>query len=74
MAIADRLLTVEEAASTLSVKRSTLYQWAREGRLPSVKLLGRALRFRESDLQKLIKQSVKPALRPLDEIVERKIA
>jgi excisionase family DNA binding protein len=59
----DRLLTVAEAASLLGVKRSTLYQWAREGRLPSVKLLGRALRFRESDLQRLINKSVRPALR-----------
>jgi excisionase family DNA binding protein len=57
----DRLLDVKEAAAMLGLKPSTLYQWAYERRLPVVKL-GRALRFRLSDLQALISKSVRPAL------------
>lgn len=58
----DRLLDVREAAEMLGLKPSTLYQWAYERRIPVVKLFGRALRFRMSDLQKLVTGSVRPAL------------
>lgn len=61
----DRLLDVREAAAMLGLKPSTLYQWAYERRIPVVKLLGRALRFRLSTIQKLIAQSERPALRSL---------
>ena len=57
----ERLLDVKEAAEMLGLKPSTLYQWAYERRLPVVKL-GRTLRFRLSDIQALIAQSVRPAL------------
>jgi excisionase family DNA binding protein len=58
----DRLLRVDEAADLLGVKPATLYQWAYQRRIPVVKLMGRALRFRESDLQKLIAEGIRPAL------------
>ena len=58
----DRLLDVNEAAEMLAIERSTLYQWAYERRIPVVKLFGRALRFRLSDIEKLIADSVRPAL------------
>jgi excisionase family DNA binding protein len=58
----DRLLDVGEAAEMLSVKPATLYQWAYQRRIPVVKLMGRALRFRESDLLKLIAEGIRPAL------------
>lgn len=58
----DRLLDVREAAEMLGLKPSTLYQWAYERRIPVVKLFGRALRFRASDLQKLVTGSVRPAI------------
>ena len=63
----DRLLDVREAATMLGLKPSTLYQWAYERRIPVVKLLGRALRFRLSTIRKLIAESERPALRPLDD-------
>ena len=63
----DRLLDVREAATMLGLKPSTLYQWAYERRIPVVKLLGRALRFRLSTIQKLIAESERPALRSLDD-------
>jgi excisionase family DNA binding protein len=62
----DRLLDVREAAAMLGLKPSTLYQWAYERRLPVVKL-GRALRFRLSAIQKLIRDSERPAVRSLDD-------
>lgn len=61
---ADRLLDVTEAAHLLAVKPATLYQWAYQRRLPVVKLMGRALRFRESDLHRLIAEGSRPALGP----------
>ena len=63
----DRLLDVREAASMLGLKPSTLYQWAYERRIPVIKLMGRALRFRLSTIRKLIAESERPALRPLDD-------
>lgn len=62
----DRLLDVREAAAMLGLKPSTLYQWAYERRIPIVKL-GRALRFRLSVVQKLIRDSERPALRSSDD-------
>lgn len=63
----DRLLDVKEAATMLGLKPSTLYQWAYERRIPVIKLLGRALRFRLSAIKKLIAESERPALRSLDD-------
>ena len=59
----DRLLDVTEAAAMLAVKPTTLYQWAYQRRIPVVKLMGRALRFRLSTIEKLIRDSERPALR-----------
>jgi excisionase family DNA binding protein len=39
----------------------TLYKWAYEGRIPSVKI-GRLTRFRRSDLDRLIAEGERPAL------------
>ncbi len=60
---ADRLLTVHEAADMLGLKPTTLYRWAYERRVPRVKILGGALRFRLSALLKLIAESEQPALK-----------
>jgi excisionase family DNA binding protein len=62
----DRLLDVHDAAAMLGLSPKTLYEWAYERRLPIVKLFGRALRFRLSVIQKLIKDAERPAFRPLD--------
>jgi excisionase family DNA binding protein len=55
----DRLLKVGEAADMLGLKPATLYQWAYQRRIPVVKLMGRALRIRESDLLKLIDEGLR---------------
>ena len=64
--VEDRLLDVHDAAAMLGLSPKTLYEWAYERRVPVVKLFGRALRFRLSVIRKLIKDSERPALRPLD--------
>ncbi len=63
----DRLLDVREAAAMLGVKPATMYAWAYERRIATVKLSGPRgrLRFRLITLQRLIAQSERPALRPL---------
>jgi excisionase family DNA binding protein len=48
-----RLRSVEEAASYLGLKKSTLYAWARRRQIPSVKI-GRRLLFDRNDLDLLI--------------------
>ena len=60
---ADRLLDVREVAAMLGVKHTTVYQWAYQRRLPVIKLMGHALRFRLSDIQRLIAKGERPALR-----------
>jgi excisionase family DNA binding protein len=57
----DRLLDVNEAAAMLALKPGTLYTWAHQRRIPVVKL-GKALRFRLSDIQRLIAAGDRPAL------------
>ena len=60
----ERLLDVHEAAALLGLKASTLYQWAYKRRIPVVKLFGPrgALRFRLSDVERLIQDSLRPAV------------
>jgi predicted dienelactone hydrolase len=61
----ERLLDVNAAAAMLGLKPGTLYQWAYQRRLPVVKLSGPRgpLRFRLSDLERLIAKSLRPAIR-----------
>ena len=50
----EPLLTVEEAANLLRVKRNTLYTWAYRRQIPTQKV-GKALRFQREDLEKWLK-------------------
>ncbi|MDR4468303.1 MAG: helix-turn-helix domain-containing protein [Nitrospira sp.] len=43
------LLTVQELAQQLHVKAATLYAWAAQGKIPSLKLHG-LLRFRQDEI------------------------
>ena len=56
----DHLLDVHEAAAMLGIAPATLRNWAYQRRIPKVKFGGPhgALRFRVSDLQRLIRASV----------------
>jgi excisionase family DNA binding protein len=44
-------LTAKEVAARFRVRTWTVYQWARTGRLPCIRLGKRSLRFLESDLE-----------------------
>jgi len=46
----DKFLTVHDVASLLSVRPSTVYQWASLGQIPHYRL-GRIVRFKRKDLE-----------------------
>jgi len=59
----EKLLTIDELAKALSVKKSTIYQWVHLGLIPYIKV-GRLLRFKEGNIQKwLISREVEPSPR-----------
>ena len=57
------LMTPKEAADFLRWSLPTIYTYASRRRLPCVKI-GRSLRFRRRDLEKIVKAGLRPALRP----------
>jgi excisionase family DNA binding protein len=56
----ERLLTIKEVADLLSVSIATLYEWSRQGLIPSVKLSPKALRFSESEINDFISKKSSP--------------
>lgn len=67
--IEDRLLTPEEAATYLGYKPGTIYNKANRGEIPHVKL-GRALRFRLSELDRWIEEQDTAAKAATDDAAE----
>ncbi len=65
----ERLLKPAEAAEYLGLSVPTVYTKASRRQLPTVKV-GRSLRFRRADLDKIIKAGLRPALRPLHDAVD----
>jgi excisionase family DNA binding protein len=55
------LLTVTEAASMLRLQISTIRSWVLKRQVPFVKLGGKRVFFRRSDLEALVAASVVPA-------------
>ncbi len=49
----DKLLTPQQIAELIGVKRSTIYQWTHQGFIPHVKL-GRLVRFSETAVMKWV--------------------
>lgn len=58
-----RLLTVDQVSECLGVRSSTIRRWIHQRRVPVVKL-GRAVRFREEDVERLIRDGLRPAIDP----------
>jgi excisionase family DNA binding protein len=52
----NRLLTVSELAERLGISPGTAYHWLSQGRLPCVRFSSRCVRFRESDVEKMLEQ------------------
>ena len=56
------LLTVQELAQLLHIKAATLYAWAAQGKIPSLKLHG-LLRFRQDEINQWL-ESCRVTSRP----------
>jgi excisionase family DNA binding protein len=50
----DRLLTQEEVAARLGIHRRTVLNWRRKGLLPCVQVGTGFIRFKQSDIDKLL--------------------
>lgn len=57
----ERLLSLDEAADLAGLSKHTLRRWARIQRVGVVRLSSRAIRFRESDLEKFVQTHLEPA-------------
>lgn len=55
-----KLLTPRDVAERLSLRLSTVYRWAYDRRIPTVKI-GNMLRFREEDIVELINKGFRPS-------------
>lgn len=53
----NRLMTVEEVAAYLRVKPSTVYDWAKRGKIPAVKI-GRLWRFESEEIEAWVKSGM----------------
>ena len=49
----DDALDAADVARLLKVKKRTIYEWAAEGHLPSIRI-GRTVRFRRADIEALL--------------------
>jgi len=49
----NKLLTPQEVADLLSVRKSTIYQWTHQGYIPHVKL-GKFVRFKEDKVMEWV--------------------
>ena len=52
----NRLLSVEEVADLLGVRKSTIYAWVSEGYIPHCKV-GKFLKFREKKIEEWIERN-----------------
>ena len=50
----DKLLTVAELAERMGLTPTTIYRWLSDGRLTCIRFSARCLRFRESEMEKLL--------------------
>ena len=50
----DRLLSLDETAGILGIKKKTLYQWKWRGKYLSFVKVGKGLRVSEDDLKRFI--------------------
>lgn len=57
----ERLLTLEEVCQYFRVSRTALWHWRQAGKIAALKTPGGSLRFRESDVQKVLEKEAVPA-------------
>lgn len=61
----DKLRDVNGAAEFLHLRPATIRKLVLERRISFIRVAGRSIRFRESELAKMLKAGEVPALRPL---------
>jgi excisionase family DNA binding protein len=61
----EKLLTITELAERLGISPGTAYHWLSQGRLPCVRFSSRCVRFRETDIAKMLEQLGQTAPRGL---------
>jgi excisionase family DNA binding protein len=49
-AVEDHLMTIEELAEYLRVKKRTIYEWLKQGKIPAMKTVGQ-WRFRKKKIE-----------------------
>lgn len=52
----ERLMMADEVCEYLRVSDATLWRWCRDGKVTALRTPGGRLRFRESDIQKVLKE------------------
>lgn len=57
----DRLLSVDEAAELLQMSPYMIRQWARDRKIPAIRMGGRYWRFRRSSLNAWIREQERPS-------------
>ena len=57
----ERVLTDRELSGMLKISRRCLQDYREQGRLPYIQLVGKIL-YRQSDIEKLLKENYHPAL------------
>ena len=55
----EKLLTPDQIATLLEVKKSTIYNWTHTGYIPHIKL-GKLVRFKKSDILKWLDKKSNP--------------
>ncbi len=56
------IITADEVAEATQLARSTVYQWATDGRLPSIKM-GAAVRFERDAIEAWLRRHMRPEQR-----------
>jgi len=65
------LIDVNEAVRLTGLEKATLYKLARQGRLRSFKVLGRALRFERLEVVALVQERLPQHVNPEDHNTDR---
>jgi excisionase family DNA binding protein len=59
---AESLLSYSQAAQRLGVSRETIYRYQRDGKLHAIRLSSKTVRFRASDLERLLADTQVPLM------------
>jgi len=56
----DELLTCEEVAARLHIRPSTVRRWAQDGRIPTVRLTPKVVRYNLSEVVRAMQEGRQP--------------